>query len=109
MTTPPTPTPQPADRHGERALAAINCALPLPEEVASRLERAVEAALRRAADEARAEERDKCCKDVCYWCRKGMPGSRAFEGGGLIHNFNGKFYPCHADAIRRRAGKGESR
>jgi hypothetical protein len=60
--------------------------------------------------EARAEEREECCRDICWYCRKNW----AYEVIGIaeyVHpdpNKNGRVIGCAATGIRQRAAKEHS-
>jgi hypothetical protein len=57
--------------------------------------------------EARAEEREQCCKDVCTGCRSNQPLEFHSDYGIYQHKFNvtGRYDDCKANAIRQRAAK----
>lgn len=63
-----------------------------------------EAMVRRAVE----EEREACCRDVCWFCREGYPLALTTTSAGTVfHDVSalrgaGQSVPCDAAAIRRR-------
>jgi hypothetical protein len=58
-----------------------------------------------AIAEARAAEREQCCKDICADCRIGY--HRIVKGYDYFHLLPGGIEAeCNANAIRQRATKG---
>lgn len=56
---------------------------------------------------ARADEAEKCCRDVCVWCRKGQKvilGNKPPWVDMWVHDFGGLYIcePCMANHIRQR-------
>jgi hypothetical protein len=60
-----------------------------------------------AIAEARAAEREQCCKDICYACSKGVPVFKKYGNRWWHDMIPGlKEYGCAATLIRQRAAKG---
>jgi hypothetical protein len=81
-----------------------------PPQVISMTQERYEAAIA----EARAAEREQCCKDVCADCARGRPveiggqGKNYFDSKVYYHWVDNDllFWICNANAIRQRAAKG---
>lgn len=59
-----------------------------------------EAQLQAVADKATQEEREGCCKLICFDCRNTPDKPAIFSKGEWVHRFIGRDYPCGAAKIR---------
>jgi hypothetical protein len=57
--------------------------------------------------QARAKEREACCKDVCFMCGKDIPVLAL--GMEFHHRYSNELHVCFALAIRQRAAKEQAR
>jgi hypothetical protein len=61
----------------------------------------------KAIAEARAAEREQCCKDICPGCRYNQPLEFYPDYGVYQHKYTktGRYDDCKANAIRQRAAQ----
>jgi hypothetical protein len=55
--------------------------------------------------QGRQDEREQCCKDICYGCRERIPIAPAALGDTLYHKNKQVSMPCGAYQIRNRAAR----
>ena len=73
--------------------------------VVHNFEKIVEAHITQAEQAAKAEERERCCKAMCFKCKDGVPLSPGGEYHPPVNEFNEySDFPCQAAAIRRGGG-----
>jgi len=57
--------------------------------------------------QAKADEREQCCKDVCYYCKL-YPAEQLPDGTWVHDTGPTTTVQCHAELIRERAFKSQS-